>query len=108
MQRVVRDPVRKLGWDDRLIGTMRLALQQGIQPHRYSVGAAAALVTIDRAVLDGTASLEGLLSPIWGNAGGIEERQIVLELIEEGRRGLQRWRDGGFGELDQALTAQTE
>ena len=30
--RVTRDPVRKLGWDDRLLGAMRLALDAGVQP----------------------------------------------------------------------------
>lgn len=41
--RIIRDPRRKLGWDDRLIGTMRLALAHDIQPNRYARGAAAAL-----------------------------------------------------------------
>ncbi len=41
--RVGRDPARKLGWDDRLVGTMRLALSQDIQPERFALGAAAAL-----------------------------------------------------------------
>ena len=40
--RIIRDPRRKLGWQDRLIGTMRLALDAGITPARFSRGAAAA------------------------------------------------------------------
>jgi mannitol-1-phosphate 5-dehydrogenase len=43
VERVVRDPKRKLGWNDRLIGIMRVALKQGIAPIRYAAGAAAAL-----------------------------------------------------------------
>lgn len=43
VERVIRDPQRKLGWDDRLIGTMRLALDAGIEPYRFAQGAAAAL-----------------------------------------------------------------
>lgn len=43
VDRVIRDPRRKLGWDDRLVGTIRVALEQGIRPRRYAVGAAAAL-----------------------------------------------------------------
>lgn len=46
--RVTRDPRRKLAWDDRLIGVMRLALEAGITPHRYARGAAAALAVIAR------------------------------------------------------------
>ncbi len=41
--RVIRDPRRKLAWDDRLIGTMRRALDAGIQPERFALGAAAAM-----------------------------------------------------------------
>jgi mannitol-1-phosphate 5-dehydrogenase len=43
IERVVRDPHRKLAWDDRLVGTMRLALDAGIQPRRFALGAAAAV-----------------------------------------------------------------
>jgi len=42
-ERVTRDTPRKLGWDDRLIGTMRLALDAGVTPWRFAIGAAAAL-----------------------------------------------------------------
>ena len=43
LERVTRDTPRKLGWNDRLIGTMRLVLSQGIPPTRLAKGAAAAL-----------------------------------------------------------------
>jgi len=42
--RVTRDARRKLGYDDRLFGTMRLALSQGIEPTHMAQGAAAALL----------------------------------------------------------------
>ncbi len=41
-ERITRDPRRKLAWDDRLVGTMRLALDAGIPPHRFALGAAIA------------------------------------------------------------------
>lgn len=41
--RIIRDPARKLAWNDRLIGTMRLALDAGIQPVRFAKGAAEAV-----------------------------------------------------------------
>src|SRR5208282_6112870 len=47
VERVGRDPQRKLGWDDRLVGTIRVALDQGITPSRYAFGAAAALAVLD-------------------------------------------------------------
>jgi mannitol-1-phosphate 5-dehydrogenase len=45
-ERVIRDTPRKLSWDDRLIGTMRLALDAGVTPWRFALGAAAALETL--------------------------------------------------------------
>lgn len=42
VERVTRDPRRKLGWDDRLIGTMRMVMSQGITPVRYTEAAASA------------------------------------------------------------------
>ncbi len=44
--RVIRDPRRKLAWDDRLVGTMRLALDAGLTPRRFALGAAAALALV--------------------------------------------------------------
>jgi len=46
IDRVTRDAPRKLGWDDRLIGAMRLVRSQGIRPTRLALGAAAALRTL--------------------------------------------------------------
>ncbi len=48
VSRVIRDPARKLGYDDRLYGTMRLALRHGIQPVNLAKGAAAAVVSLIR------------------------------------------------------------
>lgn len=46
VERVGRDPIRKLGLDDRLFGTMNLALQYGVRPTRLALGAAAAIVRL--------------------------------------------------------------
>ena len=43
---MIRDHVRKLGYDDRLFGTMRLALQYGITPRNLALGAAAAVLSL--------------------------------------------------------------
>ena len=39
IERVIRDIPRKLSWDDRVIGTMRLALSQGVTPFNFAKGA---------------------------------------------------------------------
>ena len=41
--RAGRDPVRKLGYNDRIFGTMTLALEYGIEPVNMALGAAAGL-----------------------------------------------------------------
>ena len=46
VERVVRDTRRKLGWEDRLVGTMRLALDAGIEPRCFALGAAAAFESL--------------------------------------------------------------
>jgi mannitol-1-phosphate 5-dehydrogenase len=46
VERIIRDPRRKLGWDDRFIGAMRLALDAGVTPTRFALGAAAALESL--------------------------------------------------------------
>ncbi len=48
VDRVGRDPVRKLGYRDRLYGTMRLALEHGVEPRLYAEGAAAGLLFLHR------------------------------------------------------------
>jgi mannitol-1-phosphate 5-dehydrogenase len=99
VERVGRDPHRKLGWDDRLVGTLRLALQQKIVPHRYAVGTAAALATLDPSFLPSEKSARELLAPLWGNETmESKEANDILSLIEEARPPLKRWRDSGFRE----------
>jgi mannitol-1-phosphate/altronate dehydrogenase len=44
--RVTRDHVRKLGFDDRFFGTMRLAMRHGIRPTHLAQGAAAAVLSL--------------------------------------------------------------
>jgi len=101
VERVGRDPQRKLGWDDRLVGTMRVALREGIEPRRYAFGAAAALATLDNSILESDAPTTALLTPFWAGASPEpREQEAVLALIEEGRRQLKRWREAGFPDLE--------
>ena len=68
--RVIRDPRRKLGWNDRLIGAMRLALVAGATPRHLGRGAACA-----RALLEGEA-----LAEIWGDVPA-DEREAVMGVM---------------------------
>ena len=62
VERVTRDTRRKLGWDDRLIGTIRLVMAQGLQPERYARGAATAVRQLAR---DGNTTFSQLLETLW-------------------------------------------
>jgi len=43
VDRVTRDPARKLGWEDRLLGAMKLAKRAGVEPNGLGEGAGIAL-----------------------------------------------------------------
>jgi mannitol-1-phosphate 5-dehydrogenase len=106
-ERVGRDPQRKLGWDDRLIGTIRVALRQGIAPRRYAVGAAAGLAVLQPALLTSDLSLAPFCAPIWQEAAPspAEAAQVIAE-AEKGLRVVRRWRAAGFAQIERALSAR--
>jgi mannitol-1-phosphate 5-dehydrogenase len=93
VSRVIRDPVRKLGYDDRLYGTMRLALQHGIEPANLAIGAASAVLSLlKHRDIAGTTlplpvpcealteqSLDALLKSIWpGDLDALADHLIHL------------------------------
>lgn len=79
VDRVIRDPRRKLGWDDRLIGTMRLALDAGVTPNRFGRGAAAALEML---VKESTGkSKEQLLDELWPDEDLPKGRKAALKKL---------------------------
>jgi len=90
--RVGRDPARKLGYDDRLYGTMRVALDHAIQPVNLALGAAAGIVSMVR-----RRTPSGVLSS--GVFGGAGEPRLLpaapADLTREnlGRLLLELWRD---------------
>ena len=102
VDRVARDPERKLGWNDRLVGTIRLALGHGVEPRRYAFGAAAALAMLDRSILEQGLPAKALLAPLWYSASPAQdEQEVVLDRIEAGLQQLRAWCGSGFGNLEQ-------
>ena len=82
IERVTRDTERKLGWNDRLVGTMRMALKQQITPSRYALGAAAALARLVPATLEGQALARSVLDALWREASpDLTERDRLVTLI---------------------------
>lgn len=79
IERVVRDPKRKLGWDDRLVGTMRLALSHGIEPKRYALGAKAALEML--AETEPGKDSGRLLDEVWRESKATREEKDKIKQI---------------------------
>ncbi len=95
--RVAKDPIRKLGPKDRLIGAATMCLEQGIEPRGLAFAAATAIrydYTEDQAAQSLQAlfrerGLEGILSEICG----IDPSSRLANLI---RAGMQRLHDEGW------------
>ena len=101
VERVGRNPERKLGWDDRLVGVMRLALKANIQPKRYAFGTAAALAMLNASILTDDISIESILLPIWAKAQvDPSEQEQVLGLIEQGLHTLKQWTADDYPDLN--------
>lgn len=76
VDRITRDPLRKLGWNDRLIGAIRLVLAQSVEPHCLARGARAALA------LMADTDPEAGLRAAWGRDGATaEEMNAIMTLI---------------------------
>lgn len=101
VERITRDPRRKLGWNDRLVGVMRLALANGIKPRRFAVGAAAALYAHEPTVLSIPDQAAKHLLPLWTAATPIpEEQEAIVQLIRSGLVSLRSWLQDGESLFD--------
>jgi mannitol-1-phosphate 5-dehydrogenase len=100
MERVGRDPERKLGWDDRLAGTIRIARAHGISARRFAAGAAAALALLDPATVEDDSRAACLLGSLWSEARPDRtEMMVVMGMIDQGRSLLSHWKRSGFPPL---------
>jgi len=102
IDRAARDPRRKLDWDDRLVGLIRLGLAEDIPTPRYAMGVAAGLDVLRRAESEGGHDAD-LLRAVWPDGLDSDEADAVLRVVDEGRDWLELWREGGFEALAQPL-----
>lgn len=98
IERAGRDPRRKLGWDDRLVGLIRLGLAEDVPTPRYAMGVAAGLDVLRQAGTDHGYD-EDLLRGAWPDGIDAAEVDAVMAAVDEGREWLDRWRAGGFAAL---------
>jgi len=92
VDRIIRDPARKLGWDDRLFGTMRRALEAGIEPAGLALGAAAAVEHARAQEAASPESARSWLGRLWGEAAQGGLREDCLRLVEAAMPRLEEWR----------------
>lgn len=88
VERITRDPRRKLGWDDRLFGTMRVALAQQVVPKAMAAGAAAAagmFADEQKKPLATRADLAALVRPLWPADADAAVVERLLDLAWEAR-----------------------
>ncbi len=104
IDRAARDPRRKLGWDDRLVGLIRLGLAEGIPMPRYAMGVAAGLDVLRRAGA-GAGSDADLLLAAWPESLDRDEVETVLGVVGEGRGWLEQWHAEGFEGLPEPTIA---
>ena len=106
LERIGRHPERKLGWHDRLIGTLRLVLSQGLEPRRYALGVAAALAAVEPSlaaspVAEQMSRARTILERIWSDtAPAGAERDAVLQQVDRGLQRLAAWQAAGGPPLD--------
>ena len=76
VERAGRDPLGKLGLDDRIFGTMTLALEQGIEPTNMALGALAGIgVLLQRAEENNLPA--DLCFDSWPNLDDVEITKII-------------------------------
>jgi mannitol-1-phosphate 5-dehydrogenase len=78
VERVGRDHPRKLGIEDRLYGTMVIALEQGVEPHGLGLGAAAGMLSM----IKRRESLAKRFPHLPGSASDLD-RQRLDQLLRE-------------------------
>ena len=95
VERIARDPERKLGWNDRLIGVMRLALTHGLSPDRFALGAASALYALCPEILREPARTRQILTGLW-HPDSIEpdSSNEIIDKIEAALPQLCDWVNG--------------
>jgi mannitol-1-phosphate 5-dehydrogenase len=98
MERAARDPARKLAWDDRLVGLIRVGLAEGVATRRIAMGAAAGLEILAPGL--GPDEQLAAFTHLWPTGTDPTEAIAVRHALSEGITALGAWRRAGFVESD--------
>jgi len=79
IDRVTRDPIRKLGWDDRLVGSIRYAVKAGVHPQKMVEAARKGLEEIRE--MKNTQNLQSALDLAWQGEPVVEEMKSIRSII---------------------------
>lgn len=97
MTRLTRDIERKLGWDDRLIGAIRLCLEQSISPRKLAFSVAAAMNLFS---MENSQDIDTVLNSYhkkWlSQSQSVSEVNVVFQMIINAIDEFAYWRDDNF------------
>ena len=79
IDRVTRDPIRKLGWDDRLVGSIRYAVKAGVHPQKMVEAAQTGLEEIRE--MKNTQNLQSALDLAWQGEPEVQEMESIRSII---------------------------
>lgn len=86
-ERIGRDVSRKLGWDDRLIGTIRLVRSQEISAKRYGFAALAAFETLEKGP-------ETMITSWMKSGASATEAEEMADFLNALQSDYHTWRTG--------------
>ncbi len=95
--RLTRDIDRKLGWDDRLIGAMRLCLKQSISPRKlaFSVAAALNIFSMENSQ-DIDTTIKSYHEKWLSQSQSVAEVNMVFQMIINGIDEFVYWKNENF------------
>ena len=79
IDRVTRDPIRKLGWDDRLVGSIRYAINAGINPEKMISSARKGLNEI--MIAESLRNRTDALNLAWHGIPPSQELETIRDLV---------------------------
>ena len=99
IDRVTRDVERKLGWNDRFIGTIRLCFSQGINPRRFAFGTTAALLSMGDTPLDNFSAKLEKLKLIWKNSSAsTHDAEMVIDQLSTSMNDFSKWKNASYND----------